>query len=165
MHKTSYLFIISVLLFCASCVRMPNIQGKGEVFMQGVWNEDSVAHAKNLKSYTQHRFKFTCDSFYVDLTTYSKINLYEPSCYNKGVWKEYAKGIYAVRNDTLVLGGTFTHENYKQKISGCYRNGRYETKFVIKNSTDSNLLLESLSDQRETNLILKEKITCVQKEL
>ncbi len=147
------------------CERQPNIQGKGELFMQGVWNEDSVALSNKLSNYTQHRFKFTCDSFYVDLTTHSKVNFYEDSCYNKGVWKEYAKGVYAVKGDTLFLGGTFTHANYKQKISGCYRIGRYDKNFLIKKSVPDTLLLESLSDQRETKLTLKEKITCVQKAL
>ena len=133
--------------------------------MQGVWNEDSVAFSSKLKTFTQHRFKFTCDSFYVDLTTKSKVNFYEDSCFNNGVWKEYAKGAYGVKNDTLSLGGTFTHQNYKQKISGCYRIGRYERSFLIK-KTDSNvIILVSTTDQREITLNLKQKITCVQKPL
>nr|WP_233166953.1 fumarate hydratase [Pedobacter sp. ASV2] len=170
MHNSGLrLFYISLVTFIAllvtSCSFSPNIQGKGEVFMQGVWNEDSVAFSNKLTNYTQHHFKFTCDSFYVDLTTHSKVNFYEDSCYNNGVWKEYAKGVYAVRGDTLFLGGTFTHANYKQKISGCYRIGRYDKNFLIKKSSANTLLLQSLSDQRETTLTLKEKITCVQKEL
>ena len=53
----------------------------------------------------------------------------------------------------------------KQKISGCYRIGRYERNFVIKKKSADTLILESMSDQREITLSLKEKVTCVQKEL
>ncbi|MGY3055039.1 hypothetical protein ACVWYG_003250 [Pedobacter sp. UYEF25] len=149
----------------ASCVRRPNIQGKGELSMQGKWNEDSVAFSSRLKTFTKHGFKFTCDSFYLDLTTYSKVNFYEDSCFNKGVWKEFVKGVYAVKNDTLSLGGTFTHADFKQKISGCYRIGRYERSFFIKKADSNVIILVSTTDQREITLNLKQKITCVQKSL
>ena len=152
-------------LFMTSCSRLPDIQGKGETFLQGVWNQDSVANKEQLQNYTQHKFKFTCDSFYVDFTTHSKVNYYEEECFNNGLWKEYAKGTYQVRNDTLILVGDFTKPNYKQKVSGCYRNGRYITSFKVKTWSAEELALESLSDQTEVKLNLKEKITCVQKAL
>lgn len=156
-------FIVLVLSY--SCTRLPNVQGKGEALLQGVWNQDHVENADQLLNYTQHHFKITCDSFYVDLTTFSKVNYYEDTCFNKGVWKEYAKGTYKVKGDTLLLEGTFTKSNYKQKISGCYRNGRYLSNFKIESSAPNELLLLNLNDQRECRLILKEKITCVPKEL
>ncbi|WP_231491075.1 fumarate hydratase [Pedobacter sp. Leaf170] len=158
-------FTFYFLLLLSACSPRPNIQGKGEEFMQGVWNEDSVAFSDKLSNYTQHHFKISCDSIYIDLVTKSKLNLYEDSCYNNGIWKEYAKGVYAVKGDTLFVGATFTHANYKQKISGCYRIGRYDKNFLIKKKTTDSLILESLSDQREIVLSLKQKITCVQKEL
>jgi hypothetical protein len=164
--KHTYLLFFSFLLLAFwSCTRLPNVQGKGELFLQGVWNEDKVSNADKLLNYTQHHFKFSCDSFYVDLITFSKVNYYEDSCFNKGVWKEYAKGTYAVKGDTLILTGTFTKANYKQKVSGCYRIGRYLSNFKIKSKQDNNLLLEGLTDQRECNLVLKEKISCSPKEL
>ncbi|RNL49689.1 fumarate hydratase [Pedobacter jejuensis] len=160
-----YIILFTFSIFQLACSPRPNIQGKGEAFMQGVWNEDSVAFSNKLNNYTQHHFKITCDSIYIDLETHSKVNFYEDSCYNNGVWKEYAKGVYAVKGDTLFVGATFTHANYKQKISGCYRIGRYDKNFLIKSKTSDTLLLESLSDRREIKLSLKEKVTCVQKEL
>ncbi len=157
--------VFGLFAFLIACTRLPNVQGKGEALLQGVWNQDSVANAKQLMNYTQHRFKISCDSFYVDLTTHSKVNYYEDSCYNNGVWKEYAKGTYVVKGDTLILTGTFTKANYKQKVSGCYRNGRYLSNFKIKSSSTNSLVLESLNDHTECALVLKEKITCVPKEL
>jgi len=154
-----------VVLWVASCSRLPNIQGKGETFLQGVWNQDSVGNQVQLQNYTLHKFKFTCDSFYVDFTTHAKVNYYEETCFNKGIWKEYAKGTYQVRNDTLMLIGDFTKPNYKQKVSGCYRNGRYLSNFKVKSWNAEQLALESLSDQTEVKLNIKEKITCVQKAL
>lgn len=164
MQKLSFLLLASTL-FLFACVRQPNIQGKGELFIQGVWKEDTVANSKLLKTYTQHQIKFDCDSFYAELTTFSKINLYEAECYNNGVWKEYVKGVYAVKKDTLYIGGTFTKENFKQKLTGCYRNGRYDRSFLIKKADSNQLTLESLNDQRITTLSLKEKTTCIQKAL
>ena len=159
------LFTFNFLFLCASCTRLPNVQGKGEALLQGVWNQDSIADADQLLNYTQHRFKISCDSFYVDLTTYSKVNYYEDSCFNKGIWKEHAKGTYVVKGDTLILTGTFTKANYKQKVTGCYRNGRYLSNFIIRSSGADRLVLESLNDHKECALVLKEKITCVPKEL
>ena len=161
-----YLSLITYyLVLISACTRLPNVQGNGETVLQGIWNQDSVANAKQLMNYTEHKFKFSCDSFYVDLTTHSKVNYYEEACFNKGIWKEYAKGTYTVSGDTLFLRGTFTKANYKQKVSGCYRNGQYISNFKIKSTTENNLLLESLNDQKECLLILKEKINCVPKEL
>ncbi|RZK41292.1 MAG: fumarate hydratase [Pedobacter sp.] len=134
-------------MFVFSCVRMPNVQGVGESKLQGLWHQDSVVNASQLLNYTQHQFKFSCDSFYVDLTTHSKVNYYEEDCFNGGIWKEYAKGTYIVSGDTLFLTGTFT------------------VNFKIKSTRDSVLVLEGLNDQKECILSLKEKITCVQKPL
>jgi hypothetical protein len=151
------------LILCSStaCTRLPDIQGKGTEFLQGVWNQDSVANSDKLLNYTQHKFKFTCDSFYVDLTTYSRVNYYEDSCYNKGVWREYAKGTYIVRTDTLFLVGTYTKANYKQKISGCYQIGQYIKSFKIDHNEQTKLMLEGTGNQREISLKLEQKITCV----
>ncbi|MDN3587690.1 fumarate hydratase [Pedobacter aquatilis] len=160
-----YIMFFTFSTILIACSPRPNIQGKGEEFMQGVWNEDSVAFSDKLNNYTQHHFKITCDSIYIDFVTKSKLNLYEDSCFNNGIWKEYAKGVYAIKGDTLFVGATFTHANYKQKISGCYRIGRYDKNFLIKKKTTDSLILENLSDQREVVLSLKQKLTCVQKEL
>lgn len=155
----------SISAWSISCAPLPNVQGRGEAFFQGIWAQDSVANADKLLNYTRHRFKVTCDSFYVELTTLSKVNYYADSCFHNGVWKEYAKGTYQLKGDTLILTGTFTKANFKQKISGCYRVGQYLSSFKIRDTTAKHLQLESLNDQREVNLTLKQKINCVPKEL
>lgn len=164
MPRFLILFFV-VLCMTVSCKRLPDIQGKGAVFFQGIWNQDSVPNANTLLNYTQHRFKISCDSFYVDLTTHSKVNYYSDSCFNNGIWKEYAKGVYEVRNDTVFLTGTFTKENYRQKISGCYQIGQYIKSFKILKADKEQLVLESTDNQRIINLALKEHITCVPKAL
>ncbi len=152
-------------LLATSCSRLPNIQGKGEAFLQGVWNQDSLGNQDQLQAYTQHHFKFTCDSFYVDFATRAKVNYYEGECFNNGLWEEHAKGTYQVRNDTLILVGDFTKANYKQKVSGCYRNGRYLNNFKVTSWSAEQLDLENLSNATEIKLNLKQKINCVQKAL
>lgn len=164
MNKYHYLIILFCLAFLG-CERRPNVQGNGQEFLQGVWNQDSVANAASLMTYAQHKIKFTCDSFYVDLTTHSKVNYFEDPCYNNGIWKEYAKGVYELRKDSLFLEGTYTKSNYKQKVSGCYTVGIYRKSFLVKSSDKKHLFLQSLSDQRELNLVLKQPITCVPQEL
>jgi hypothetical protein len=144
---------------------MPNVQGEGSPILQGIWNQDSILNADQLLNYTQYKFKFTCDSFYVDLVTNSKVNYYADSCFNNGVWKEYAKGVYQVRADSVFLTGTFTKSNYKQKISGCYQIGQYIKTFKIKLADTSRLLLEGTDNQREVDLKLVEKIICTPQSL
>ncbi len=158
------------LFFCictilTSCRRLPDIQGKGDASLQGLWKQDSVDNSTPLLSYTRYEFKFTCDSFYVDLTTHSKVNYYEDSCFNKGIWREYAKGVYQITSDTIFLLGTYTKANYKQKISGCYNIGQYIKKFKLLSRDSTRLVMESTENQRAFELVLKQKITCVQQPL
>jgi hypothetical protein len=160
--------LVGCLLFLAifvSCTRLPDVQGKGSAAFQGVWDQDSIENETKLLTNTHHNFKITCDSFYVNLITYSKANYYSDSCYNNGVWKEYAKGIYAVRNDSLFLVGTYTKENYRQKISGCYQIGQYIKSFRILDLKEGKIVMESSDNQRIVNLFLKKKITCIPKPL
>lgn len=154
-----------LLMLTISCRRLPNVQGEGAASLQGIWNQDSVLGSDQLLSYTQHRFKVSCDSFYVDLVTYSKANYYADSCFNNGIWKEYAKGVYELRADTLFLVGTWTKANYKQKLSGCYHIGQYIRSFKIKTTAPGHLSLESIDEQRDINLVLKQPIKCVPQEL
>lgn len=157
--------LLIVLCVSAACRRLPDVQGKGEAFLQGIWNQDSIPNADKLLNYTRHKFKFTCDSFYVDLTTHSKVNYYADSCFNGGIWKEYAKGVYKVSGDSLFLSGTYTKSNYKQKVSGCYQIGRYEKAFFIRSFEPEKLHLESVGNQRMCDLVLKERIICQPKAL
>jgi hypothetical protein len=165
MNKFFYLLVVCILTICASCQRLPDVQGKGLRSIQGVWNEDHIDHADQLLTYTQQKFKFSCDSFYVDLVTHSKVNYYEDSCFNKGVWKEYAKGVYQVKGDTILLEGTYTKSNYKQKTSGCYQIGRYLKTFYVSAAKKDTLVLENVTDQRKSVLALKEAFNCVPKSL
>jgi hypothetical protein len=164
MFKNLFFSLFLICVFTA-CRRLPDVQGKGEAFLQGIWNQDNIDQADQLLNYTQHKFRFTCDSFYVDLTTHSKVNYYADSCFNNGVWKEYAKGVYLVRGDSLFLEGDYTKPNYKQKVSGCYHTGRYITSFYVKSIKPDAIQLVGVNDQRDCNLVLKEKIVCTPKEL
>ncbi len=93
------------------------------------------------------------------------MNYYADSCFNNGVWKEYAKGVYVVRGDSLFMEGDYTKPNYKQKVSGCYHTGRYIKSFYIKSMEPEAIQLQSVSDQRDINLVLKERIICEPKAL
>jgi len=159
--RNNFCFLFLVLCSLTACKFNPNYQGRGASFLQGVWEEEPVAYRDSLLQYTSHKVKFTCDSFYVTLETSARANYYEDSCFNKGKWKEYAKGVYVVRNDTLYMVGTFTKANYKQKLSGCYRIGQYLPVFLIKSTSPEQIELQGLQQHISVTLKLKEKINCV----
>ena len=164
MQKT-YLLFLGLLCCLSACKFNPNYQGRGADFIQGIWEEEPVAYQDSLIQYTRHKFRFTCDSVYITLETTSKANYYPDSCFNNGRWKEYAKGNYVVSNDTLYILSTFTHSNFKQKLSGCYRIGQYLPTFVIKKKERNKLELHGLLQHIPVTLQLKQKTTCIPKPL
>ena len=165
MRLLALIFLILCIASLNSCKFNPNMQGKGSNDLQGLWEEESVAYQNERLQYSKHQFRFSCDSVYVTIQTFAKVNNYPDSCFNNGNWKEYAKGVYETKNDTLLITATFTKPNFKQKISGCYRIGQYLPAFVIKKSSGDALQLEGLLDHLPLNLKLKEKTLCIQKPL
>lgn len=149
----------------SSCRFNPNLQGKGREDLQGIWEESNVAYQNERLQYSQHLFTFSCDSVYITINTFAKVSTYPDSCFNNGQWTEYAKGIYDMKKDTVMITATFTKPDFKQKISGCYRNGQYKPLFVIRKSTADSLYLEGLQDHLPLNLALKERTSCVPKPL
>ncbi|MES2872470.1 MAG: fumarate hydratase [Bacteroidota bacterium] len=162
-------FTLGVLILCTaalhSCKFNPNLQGKGRDDLQGIWKEGTVAYQEQRLQYSKHQFEFSCDSVYVIVETFAKVNTYPDSCFNQGSWTEYAKGVYETKDDTLLITATFTKPNFKQKISGCYRIGQYLPAFIIRKSTGDTLNLEGLQDHLPLKLSLKERTVCIQKPL
>ena len=162
MQKFLFLFFCILL---SACKFKPNLQEKGTAFIQGIWEEEPVDFQDSLIQYTRQQFRFTCDSVYITLETKAKENYYPDSCFANGSWKEYAKGNYVVSHDTLYILSTFTNSKFKQKLSGCYRIGRYLPSFVIEKNTNNKLELKSLQQHTPLTLLLKERIKCVQQPL
>ncbi|HXI00146.1 MAG TPA: hypothetical protein VNI52_07735 [Sphingobacteriaceae bacterium] len=155
-----FVLVFFVFMCSTACKFNPNLQGEGTNYMQGVWHETSMPYQKQLLQHTIHNFRFTCDSFYIKLKTIARVNTYPDSCYNSGVWSEYAKGTYFTQNDTLVLKGVFTKSNFKQKISGCYRSGTFNPIFIISEKKGVGMVLQNLQNHSSVILKLKEKTTC-----
>lgn len=153
------------LLLFAACKFNPNIQGEGEAFLQGIWEQDSLAYQDELLRYTQYHFKFTCDSVYITLRTTSKVKTEVDSCFGNGTWKEYAKGVYLVRNDSLLIEATFTHPNWKQKLSGCYRVGQYLPRFKLGQHRGDSLSLFTQFHHEEIKFRKIQDISCIPKPL
>jgi len=158
-------FFVIFMITLGSCKFNPNLQGKGTESIQGIWEEDSVDFQKEKLQYSTHQFRFSCDSVYLTIKTFAKVNTYPDSCFNNGSWTEYAKGTYLTNGDTLMLTTTFTKSNFKQKISGCYRIGQYLPAYVMRKNTGDNLYLESLKQHSNIKLSLREKTVCIQKPL
>jgi len=158
------LWIVGMFVLCAmGCRFNPEIQNEGAGYLQGEWVQDSIPMQDALLKYTLHHLKFTCDSIYATLHVSAKVRNIADSCYNDGQWTEYAKGVYVVRGDSLIVDGLYTKSDWKQKISGCYHIGQYLPRFkIVRHSTDS-LWLESRYDQRPLLLRKNADITCIPK--
>src|ERR1700739_5083986 len=130
--QKSFAFCLSVftLLLSAStfvsCSFNPNLQGKGEAYLQGEWRQDSVPMQQKLTEYSLYNISFSCDSFYMQINSFSKVNNGDNSCTASGQWTEYIKGAYSQRGDTLHLRGQFCNANFSLKQEGgCFRSGIY----------------------------------------
>lgn len=149
------------LFFLGSCKFNEAQQSTGELFLQGSWEDDSLQNQSQLVSYQQYNFRFKCDSFYVQIRNFSKVNLQGGDCYNSNTWLEYAKGYYTVVNDTLKFDGNFVDFEYKYKTQGsCYRNGKFTDTFLIESKTDSLLQLKSLQSGMLHKFLLIDTLSC-----
>ena len=168
----SFRFFLSVFIFLlfalsmASCTLNPNMQGKGEAYLQGIWQQDSVPMQKKLVSYSLYNLTFTCDSFFMKINTFSKVNTGADNCMVSGRWAEYVKGHYQQRNDTLHLKGQFCNADYSLKSEGgCFRSGVYEDLFRISKKNDSVVQFSSTSNVIPINAHLIKRLTCQPKPL
>lgn len=164
----SFYFLPFALLtaLCSACWFNPNQQGKGKVYLQGVWKQDSVANQKQLLEYSIYQLKFSCDSFFIQVNSFSKVNNGPDTCMRSGHWSEYIKGTYQQRNDTLHLKGQFCNADYTLKEEGgCFRAGIYEESFKVSKKTDSLLQFASTSNVIPINAHLIKRTTCNPKPL
>lgn len=167
MARGKHLFRLLLVLACfgvvSGCEFHSEYQYEGAEYLQGVWVQDSVAFQDELIQYTLHELKFTCDSIYAQLHTHSKARNVLDSCYNDGSWTEYAKGVYVVRGDSLLVDGLYTRADGKQKISGCHRAGQYIPRFRIVAYTADSLVLQDRYEPQPIVLRKTQSITCVPK--
>lgn len=160
-HYVYRLIAVGALSFFLSCQFHSDMQHEGDERLQGIWIQDSVSMQDQLLEYTQHEFKFTCDSIYVTMHTMSNVVRSTDSCYQDGQWTEYAKGVYVVRGDSLLVDGLYTRQDGRQKISGCYRSGQFLPRYKILAWSADSITLENRFDQRPIQLRRTEAITCV----
>jgi len=163
---------IKVFLLCAFCFLLtnchmnPNMQTPGQLWLQGEWQQDSVPAQKQLISYSLYHIKFDCDSFFVTIKTFSKVNYDTDSCMSKGHWTEYAAGHYEQSHDTLYLKGDYRKPDFTLKTdAGCLHSGVYKEIFKINKKTDSLVQLSSTSDVIPLTVRLVKRTTCTIKPL
>jgi hypothetical protein len=132
-----YLPAFCFLLSAFSCRLNPNMQTPGEGYLQGEWQQDSVPKQKLLVTYSIYHLKFSCDSFFVVINSFSKVNTGADTCMNSGHWAEYCRGTYEQKHDTLHLKGQFCNADMTIKDDkGCFRSGDYEEFFKISKKSD-----------------------------
>jgi hypothetical protein len=150
-----------LLLTFNSCWMNPDTQKPGEAALQGEWQQDSVPMQKQLLTYSLYHFRFSCDSFFVSIKTFSKVNYGTDSCMKTGHWVEYTRGNYGRRNDTLFLKGQFCNPDYSIKeTANCFRIGVYEEIFKINKISDSTIQLSSTTGVIPINAHLIKRTTC-----
>jgi len=151
------------MLFFAACQRHSDMQERGADFLQGIWVQDSIPGEDKMLNYTLHEFKFTCDSMYAVMHVHAATKTMPDSCFKDGKWTEYAKAVYVVRGDSMIVEGVYTKANGKQKISGCYKSGQYLPRFKIAYHSADSLVLQNRFDSRAIVLRKTADITCVPK--
>jgi hypothetical protein len=151
------------LLFLSSCKFNSNYQNEGELSLQGTWIQETVPYQNELLNYSLHEFRFSCDSVYVKIRNFAKNPIIVDSCYNGGEWAEYAKGLYVIRNDSLLIEATYTYENGKQKLKGCYNIGQYLPRLHIKKQSADSLYIGLRNSHIPINLRKTETTTCIPK--
>jgi len=160
----AFTFLLSAFTF-TSCSFNANLQGKGEAYLQGEWRQDSVPMQKKLTEYSLYNISFSCDSFYMQINSFSKVNNGDSKCTASGHWTEYVKGGYQQHGDTLHMRGQFCNANYSLKDEGgCFRSGIYEETFTVKKNNDSLISLTG-SSVISIDLHLKRRTACTQKPL
>lgn len=166
MQKLPFRFRLSaltlIMAFClGACSMNPDTQKPGVKELQGEWQQDSVPLQKQLLTYSLYHFRFSCDSFFVAIKTFSKVNYGADSCMKSGKWTEYTRGNYGQRNDTLFLKGQFCNPDFTIKDNtGCFRSGNYEEIFKINKVTDSAIQLSSTSGVIPIDAHLIKHTTC-----
>jgi hypothetical protein len=162
--KAAFCFLLLALTL--GCTPNANLQGKGQVYLQGEWQQDPVPKEKQLLQYSIYHFKFSCDSFFVQINSSSKVNNGADTCMASGHWSEYARGTYQQRNDTLHLRGQFSNADLSIKPErGCFRSGIYEEFFRIGKKTDSLILFSSTTSVIPIYARLIKHTTCNPKPL
>jgi hypothetical protein len=162
----AFYLLAFTLLLTASCKFNPNLQGTGENYLQGEWQQDTSALQKKLVTYSLYNLKFTCDSFFVSMQSYTKVSAGADSCVKNGRWAEYAKGVYQQKSDTLHLKGLFSNANntYKEP-NGCFRSGLYEEEFKISKKGDSAITFTPTASVIPIHAHLVKRNTCNPKPL
>lgn len=152
-------------LVCAfsACKRNTRYQGEGASFIQGTWIQETVPFQDSLLRFQLHRFRFTCDSVYITIHQNARVQTIPLECFNQGEWTEFARGVYVVRNDSLLIEATYTHADGRQKLTGCYTIGQYLERFDIEGYRGDSLFLMSSNSHVPVALRRSEKTTCIPK--
>jgi hypothetical protein len=165
-------FLLSVFTFLlvaftfVSCSFNANLQGKGEAYLQGEWRQDSVPMQQKLTEYSLYNVSFSCDSFFMRISSFSKVNNGAGTCTASGHWTEYVKGGYQQHDDTLHVRGQFCNANFSLKQDGdCPRSGIYEETLIVKKLKDSLLRFSPESSVIPIDLHLIKHTICTQKPL
>lgn len=153
--------LLVTAILCQGCWFNANMQTRGTAFIQGIWQQDAVPNQKQLISYSLYHLNFSCDSFYVSIHTFSKVDAGADSCMKPGNWTEYCRGTYEQRSDTLFLNGQFCNSDFTIKDDkGCYRSGDYKEYFKITKLTDSLLRLQSTTSVIPITARLIKRTSC-----
>lgn len=160
-----YLIIAIVFCFLMGCRSNGKLQPVGDNRLQGTWQEQNSEVKDSLIDGEYANLRLSCDSFYLILDVFSKENVRGDTCYGNGKWKEYAKGTYIIKDDTLALMGAYTKANFKQKISGCHRINYLNNYYVIRSIDDKQMILSDVRGHGNFILNRTATTTCTPKEI
>jgi hypothetical protein len=164
LHRGVWLLLLACCVM--ACRFNPPYQGRGTDYLQGQWQQDSVAGQQMLTNYSLYNVRFSCDSFFIQMRNFTRVNYGADSCMRGGKWTEYAAGTYSQQTDTLKLKGFYCNANYSLKNpGGCYNSGVYQDDFKLKQLGNGLINLSSLNHVNSFKLRLLKRIACVPKHL
>lgn len=159
--RKAFAFLLLALSFLASCSSNPNTQGPGADYLQGEWQQRVDAVQEQLITHSVYRMRFSCDSFFIQQQTISKVNYGADTCMSKGRWTEYMRGVYEQKQDTLRLKGVFCNADFSLKLAGgCFRYGVYQEYFKIVHKADTAIEFTGTNDVVPIQLQLVKRTTC-----
>ena len=168
--KKAFAFYLSaftiLVVLSLGCHVNPNMQTPGEGYLQGEWQQDSIPGQNKLVSYSLYHLRFSCDSFFVQIKSFSKVNTGSDTCMKSGRWTEYARGTYDQKKDTVHMKGQFCNADMTLKDDkGCFRSGDYEEFYKINKQTDSVVQFAPTSSTITINAHLIKRSNCQLKPL
>lgn len=132
----------------------------GVDWLQGEWQQEVNPADTALVSYSINKYRFACDSVYISMQVFSKVDTATSKCADKGKWMEYAVANYKMDKDTLRIKGFYAKPDFTIKNIGCHHIGVYEENLLIRKKAEGHLSVTNLLTAMDDEMNQVSKKVC-----